>query len=228
MKKTITFSELKEHLLSEAYYNYEDAWLKKYLEENPNALDKILTWVKSKNPNMPEAEQIKFAKNILKKKYREGKLDPNYVPANRVSREDEERFIKEIEFYEKDKYGKVRGRDDRWLRPETRFKYRDVDQGKVQIHFYKPVGFDENGNVKLNIFNVEYYRTHRYKDGDYDDGRGHEWVDVTEIHKVNDKKKVGETTGQIKDGKVVLSDGTILIGCGPTISWSWHEQDKWD
>ena len=232
----------------------DNKWLEEYLKYHPEALEKLLKWVKSKNPTMSSAEQERFAKNILKKKHREGKIDDDIEIRKRREEEekkkreeeeerkrkeeeeekrkmdglssDERRFVEEIDGYGKWKNGKLKDEDERWLYLKGQQVDQDEYTGSV-LKFYKPVGFNDDGKVLLDEY-CAYYKTHDYdSDGDYDDGREHEWTDIRVQYKVDSSKKVGSAIGEIKDGKVVLSNGDILSGWSARVTISWRVDDKW-
>ena len=214
----------------------DNKWLEEYLKYHPEALEKLLKWVKSKNPNMSSSEQERFAKNILKKKHREGKIQDDAETIKRREEEekrkmdglssDERRFVEEIDGYGKWRNGKIKDENDRWLY----LKGQSVDDDEYMnsvLKFYKPVGFNDDGKVLLDEY-CAYYKTHDYdSDGDYDDGRQHEWTNIRVQYRVDSSKKVGSTTGEINDGKVVLSNGDILNGWSATVTISWRVDDKW-
>ena len=223
----------------------EDDWLDGYLEKHPEAFESLLKWVQKKNPNMAPDAQERFARNILKKKHREGKLDndsttppsgsdqkeekptsPTSSEIRTASSEDEERFCKEITNYQTDSKGTVR--KERWLvKKDPKASKKELKYGSAKLEWWRPVGFDENGKVLLDKFLGKLEKSDSWKDGDYDDGQQHSWTTVQVYYKVDSTSKVGEDIGELKDGNVVLSDGTVLIGGGIRRGWSWTENDRW-
>ena len=138
---------------------------------------------------------------------------------------DERRFVEEIDGYGK-RNGKLKDEDERWLYLKGQHVDHDKYTGSV-LKFYKPVGFNDEGKVLIDEYNA-HYKTHDYdSDGDYDDGREHEWTDIRVQYRVDSSKKVGSAIGEIKDGKVVLSNGDVLNGWPATVTVSWRTDDRW-
>lgn len=221
----------------------DDEWLEKYLEKNPRALESLLSWIKKKYPEKGESEQERFAKNILKKKHREGKIKDDIsdvsgtsgdsksstVGVPRVaSPEDEAVFVRDITDYGKTSSGKEVEPDNRWLMLKgISMKRTDLKRGRAQVRFYKPVGIDGDGKILLDVYAGKLKDVDRQDDGDYDDGRLHSWTRVHVVYEVDSNRRIGEETGELKDGNVVLSNGDVLEGWGRRITWTWNENSRW-
>lgn len=236
------FKTDKGRILQFVKENAEDDWLDEYLKDgHQKEFDSLLEWVKKKNPDMNEKGQERFARNILKKRHRKdmdsgaGKKgdddekkpeSPTSHEIRTASEEDEARFCKELTNYQADRHGTVR--KERWLtKKELHVTKKDLKRGAVRLEWWKPVGFDEDGKVLLDKFLGKLEKVDSFKDGDYDDGQQHSWTDVSVSYVVDKTNKVGEDVGEIKDGDVVLSDGTVLSGGGLRMHWSWIENEKW-
>ena len=222
----------------------EDDWLDGWLKDHPEDLQKTLDWINRTKPTMSQAGKDAWARNILKKRHREGKIDPEHPTAvetpsatsstfskepRTASPEDEERFVKEITGYGKYADGKDKtDPNERWLSLDNKkWTKRQVYNRNIPDRWYKPVGFTEDGKIMFDLYPMKYTKESRDSDGDYDDGKLHSWTDYWALFTVDPTDKVGEAIGELKNGVVVLPNGKELHPCSPRWTFSWREKDRW-
>lgn len=92
--------------------------------------------------------------------------------------------------------------------------------------FFKPVGYSPESNKVVIECHVSDDDESSYKDGDYDDGRGHSWTTNTINHTPSDEV-VGYIWGELKDDKIFTYTGialTKLTGNGTSRTWTSNER----
>ena len=216
----------------------DDDWLDDYTEKHPEIFSEILKWVQKKNPDMEPGDQERFAKNILKKKHREGKLDKAKTkePATEEPKKEEPKSQNQLTEVEEKvdeilngnfahySNGKVKKVEDRNLVPlGVSYKKGDIKRGNCDWVFYRPVSIDGNAlTLEKYGFTLRVYKQH---EGDWDDGRQHVWTSVYVTFTIDMNDKLGEVVADIKDGKIYV-DGKQLSDRNGVVTFSWIENDK--
>ena len=230
VKVTLTVGQIRRLIEESA----EDDWLDAWLKDHPEDMEKTLAWIEKTKPGMNASGKESWARNILKKRHREGKLDAEHpTPSDKPEQantlhelreptpEEVERFSHEVKNYDVTDKGNPKEPDQRW--------FYDPKERR-SIKFYKLVGFTEDGKVKVDVFSSTTYGYKEFKDGDYDDGQNHVWMDAEEHYKVNSTDKVGEAVGELKDGVVTITmrgKQKELGACQGKLFRSWRVYDKW-
>lgn len=230
-KITLTVGQIRRLIEESA----EDDWLDAWLKDHPEDMEKTLAWIEKIKPGMNASGKEAWARNILKKRHREGKIDPEHpTPSDKPEKtntlhelreptpEEVERLSHEVKNYDVTDKGNPKEPDQRW--------FYDPKEGRRNTRFYKLVGFTEDGKVKVDVFSSTTYGYEEFKDGDYDDGKNHVWMDAHERYKVNPTDKIGEAMGELKDGVVTITmrgKQKELKACCGKLFYSWRVYDKW-
>lgn len=73
-KITLTVGQIRRLIEESA----EDDWLDAWLKDHPEDMEKTLAWIEKIKPGMNASGKEAWARNILKKRHREGKIDPEH------------------------------------------------------------------------------------------------------------------------------------------------------
>lgn len=93
--------------------------------------------------------------------------------------------------------------------------------------FFKPVGYSPESNKVVIECHASNDNESSYKDGDYDDGRGHSWTSNTINHTPSDEV-VGYIWGELKDDKIFTYNGIALTKLpGSGTSGTRKSNEKW-